>query len=66
MDWKFISVLSAKRFSRRVMIDRAVLIQKFKLEALQLRYKIDTSDSEEQRMKTIKQYCQLVYFLLSL
>jgi len=48
------------------MIDRAALIREFKLQALQLRYKIDTGDSEEQRMKTIKRYCQLVYFLLSL
>ena len=48
------------------MIDRRVMIQNFKLKALQLRYKIDTCDSEEQRTKTIKRYCQLVYFLLSL
>ena len=48
------------------MTDRRVLIQNFKLKALQLRYKIDTCDSEEQKMKTIKRYCQLVYFLLSL
>ena len=48
------------------MIDRRVLIQKLKLKALQLRYKIDTCDSEEQQMKTIKRYCQLVYFLLGL
>jgi len=48
------------------MIDRRVLIQDFKLKALQLRYKIDTCGSEEQRTKTIKRYCQLVYFLLGL
>jgi len=48
------------------MIDRAALIQNFKPKALHLRYKIDTSDNEEERMKTIKRYCHLVYFLLSL
>jgi len=48
------------------MIERRALIQNFKLEALQLRYKIDTCDSEEQRIKNIKRYCQLVYSLLSL
>jgi len=48
------------------MIDRAVLIQNFKLKALHLRYRIDMSDDEEERMKTIRRYCQLVYFLLSL
>jgi len=48
------------------MIDRKVLIQDFKMKALQLRYKIDTCESEEQKMKTIKRYCQLVYFLLNL
>ena len=48
------------------MIDRRALIQNLKLKALQLRYKIDTCDSEEQRTKNIKRYCQLVYFLLSL
>jgi len=48
------------------MIERASLIKNLKLKALQLRYKIDTSDSEEEKMKNIKSYCQLVYFLLSL
>jgi hypothetical protein len=48
------------------MIDRKVLIQNFKLKALQLRHKIDTCKSEEQRTKTITHYCQLAYFLLSL
>ena len=48
------------------MIDRRVLIQNSKRKALQLRYKIDTCDSEGQRTKTITRYCQLVYFLLSL
>ena len=48
------------------MIDRREMIQNFKLKALQLRYKIDMCENEEQRMKTIKRYCQLVYFLLSL
>jgi len=48
------------------MIDRAAVIQNSKLKALHLRYKIDTSDNEEERMKTINRYCQLVYFLLSL
>jgi len=48
------------------MIDRVVLIQSFKLKALHLRSKIDTSDSEEERMEIIKRYSQLVYFLLSL
>ena len=41
-------------------------IQKFKLKALQLRNRIDTYNSEEQRTKTITGYCQLVYFLRSL
>jgi len=48
------------------MIERAALIHNSKLKALHLRYKIDTSDNEEERAKTIKKYCQLVYFLLSL
>jgi len=48
------------------MIDRAALIQNFKLKALHLRYKIDTSDNEEEKTKTINRYCQLVYLLLSL
>ena len=55
-----------KNISRQVMIDRRVLVQNFKLKALQLRYRIDTCDSEEQRTKTITRYCRLVYFLLSL
>jgi len=48
------------------MIDRAALIKNFKLKVLHLRYKIDKSDNEEERTKTIKRYCQLVYFMLSL
>jgi len=48
------------------MIDRSVVIQNFKRKALHLRYKMDTSDNEEERVKIIKKYCQLVYFLLSL
>jgi len=48
------------------MIDRAALIQNSKLKALHLRHMIDASNNEEERKKTIKRYCQLVYFLLSL
>jgi len=48
------------------MIDRAAAIKNFKLKASHLRYKIDTSDNEEEKNKNINKYCQLVYFLLSL
>jgi hypothetical protein len=48
------------------MIDRAKLIQNFKVKASHLRHKIDTIDNEEERTENIKRYCQLVYFLLSL